>query len=812
MRSLWVLGLTGMFLSFPGCGDENQGHPQPGPGETCSGAFSCMLGYLCSSDGVCVERGQPGAYEQGDACASTHDCRMDLVCSSQGRCVLPGSGGEGDVCVGPEDCGADLVCSSDGRCRGQGEPGTGDVADACSGAMDCQMGLACMPDGACAAVQWWDGIDCSASDTDDGPARAYFEVPRQGEPLVEFYRLPFPNDIRFHDGHLDLTGHPAPQSDAAGDLLQRYLTLIEQTARGFSPNQAFLFRFSVPLDFDTLQLGDDPTLYIVDITPQSRSYGSGGNISVFTTSGRGRSICQNWLSVRPQAGWPLQPGDTYAVILTKGLKGLKDGVSVELSRDADFDALMTAYQNGTAPDDTDLAAAFRAYQPLWDALDDATNVPLPTPPEQILSAAVFTLFRPRTMVERLRQAVREDPAVPTPTMQTIALCGDADPEPCEPPSDRYHQFLAQVGFPVFQSGTRPYATQDDGGAVKWDLDGNPVVQGAEDVDVVLTVPKDLPMPEEGWPVVIFAHDTGGSRLSFIHNGVAELLSHVTLDGTDLGFVVISYNEVEHGSRRGGSDEAPEVLFFNPLNPLSALGNSLQGAADLFQMVRLVENLDMDIPGFGPLRLDPSRIYFYGHGQGSDVGAPAAAFEPDIRAVVLSGAGAHMMTSLLFKRRPMDLHGLMEVALMDSQLNLDHPWLNLFQLYFDPIDPVNFGHVLGRWAPQQGRDLLQIYGLGDSFSPEQTMAAMARSLGLEVMAPVLVSIEGVSEYDGAYPLSGNAVVAGDRHTLVLLQTDPQGAYDGHDVAQQDPATAGQIARFFASAALYGLAQVPARSAR
>ncbi len=805
------LGAVALFVVFAAsCSDDSGGAPMPGPGEECYTPFGCTMGYLCSNDGICVERGAPGAYDQGDDCASTHDCRMDLICTSQQKCAFPGSGQLGDACVGPEDCASGFVCAFDAVCRSPGDPGTADAGDACDGAADCQMGLACMPDGVCAAPQWWEGTDCSASESDDGPARAYFEVPAEGSPLVEFYRLPFPNDIRFHNGHLDLDGHPAPVSQAAGDVLERYLNVIEETATGFSPNQAVLFRFSVPLDFDTLRLGQDPTVYLVDITPGSPGYGMGGNISVFTTSGRGRYICQNWMSVRPQAGWPLRAGDTYAVVVTKGLKGEQEGVQVDLERDADFDALVSAYQSGTMPQDPDLAAAFDAYQPLWDAMDDATALPVPTAPDDLLVAAVFTLSRPTTMVERLRRTVRTDPSVPAAELSDVTLCTDGDPSPCEEPSDAYFQVVAKVAMPVFQSGQRPYVLQEDGGQVEWTSDGTPICQGREQVDIAMTIPKGMDMPDIGWPVVIFAHGTGGSRLSFIHNGVAELLSHVTVDGTDVGFVVISYDGVEHGTRRGESTDSPEVLFFNPLNPLAALGNSLQGAADVFQMVRLCEDLDMEVPGLGQVRIDPTRIFFYGHSQGSNVGVPAAAFETDIRAVVLSGAGAHLMSSLLFKRSPMDIHGLMQVALMDAQLNLDHPWLNLFQLYFDPIDTVNFGHDLGRWSQDIGRDLLQTYGLGDTFSPEQTMAAMARCLGVEVTAPVLVSIDGVSEYEGDYPVEGNAPVAGEDHTVVMSQADPQGAYDGHYVAQKDPGVAAQVAEFFGSAALYGLARLPARN--
>ena len=53
----------------------------------------------------------------------------------------------------------------------------------------------------------WQGTKCPVV-ADNDTKQSYFEVPRGGKPLDEFYALPFPNDIRLKDGHIDLSGHP----------------------------------------------------------------------------------------------------------------------------------------------------------------------------------------------------------------------------------------------------------------------------------------------------------------------------------------------------------------------------------------------------------------------------------------------------------------------------------------------------------------------------------------------------------------------------------------------------------------------------
>ena len=47
-------------------------------------------------------------------------------------------------------------------------------------------------------------MTCPRSVPDD-PKQSYFEVPRgEDRDPAEFYSLPFPNDIRRKDGHIDL--------------------------------------------------------------------------------------------------------------------------------------------------------------------------------------------------------------------------------------------------------------------------------------------------------------------------------------------------------------------------------------------------------------------------------------------------------------------------------------------------------------------------------------------------------------------------------------------------------------------------------
>ena len=110
---------------------------------------------------------------------------------------------------------------------------------------------------------------------------------------------------------------------------------------------------------------------------------------------------------------------------------------------------------------------------------------------------------------------------------------------------------------------------------------------------------------------------------------------------------------------------------------------------LRQLVRLVERTDVrSAPRTGaPIRFDRDRIYFKGHSQGSQTGPPFIAFEPSLRAAVLSGAGANLVLAFLGKRKPIDVGQVVE-ALLGETAPIDefHPFLSLLQTYFEPADP------------------------------------------------------------------------------------------------------------------------------
>ncbi|MCB9664273.1 MAG: hypothetical protein H6732_09180 [Alphaproteobacteria bacterium] len=776
---LWVL------LMVAGC---TQGFTIPTLlGEACDLETECQEGTLCGRDGTCRLIGEPGAFPQGAQCLASAQCGLGLACASTGTCELPGS------------------------------PGTAPFGDACTLPTDCQLGLSCT-DGTCRGFELplWFGDECPADD-DGGTFRMIFEVP--GQPVTkDFYRLPFPNDARIDaSGRLDLSGHPTPGElvPVLGDVVASLLQDAEDLVDGFGPNQAIFMRFSTFPDNASLDFGTSgtpflsdggPTIALVDLTEGSRSANS-QPASFSASSARGQYICRNWLALTPLDGRPLTPGHTYAVVLSDGVT---DDGGTPLTADADFAAMLGA----SAPTESRLARAYEAYAPLraW-----AAELQLDT--SRIRGGTVFTIQDTNALPEAVHDAVL---ATSAPKLTGAVVCGGGD-DPfaesgdtsrgCTKASDLYTEIQGLVGLPQFQTGTPPFKEAADGGGI--DPDATPRTQ---QVHVAISLPKDGTMPPDGWPVVLYGHGTGGSYTSFLREGLAEQLASIDDLDTTVNYAMVGFDAPMHGPRSGvdtypaakrdawleidpGAFD-PDVLFFNPINLEAARANVLQEAADLWSLVRLLAAgiPAEDSPTGSAIAFDVDHLVYLGHSQGGVVGPLFAAFEGEVDAVVLSGAGGLTIQTLLNKTSPNDIPSGVRVALADPNIGRNHPVLNLAQMLAEASDGVNFGGYLLREPRGElaRRHVFQIFGRGDTFSPDATQSPLTRVLGLQQLVRTSTPLDTNRYPEVSLPVGENL----GGITGVVGTYDAAGGKDAHFVLFERDDAATHLATFLASFVLDG----------
>lgn len=627
-------------------------------------------------------------------------------------------------------------------------------------------------------------LGCSAPDEPGSTTVAHFTVPRQGVE-AEFFTLPWPNDIRMDtDGTVNLQGFPANSA-----LVSFYLSVFDQEIRGWGTNAAVYFRFSASLDASSLPataaetLGPDASAYLVDVDPDSPDYATRVPVQVTYSTSAGEYIGSNHLVLRPIAGFTLREATTYAALLGRGVR---DSDGQPLRKDMDFVHVM----RDTPVEETALEAAWLAYAPLRAYLADQG-----LEPTDVLNAAVFTTQSIVDTMVRLRDAVYRDMDAPPDVPADLHYTGGGP---------GYHVYEGTYEAPVYQHGEVPYSTT--GGGFVVDANGDPVLARTEPIRFALSVPMG-DMPAGGWPIVLYAHGTGGSYRSFINNDVARDLARIYRDGEILArAAVIGIDQVLHGTRCEVASCNPELNFFNFQNPLAGRDNVRQGALDNVQLLRLVEAMDVaSAPESGaPIRFDPDQIHFFGHSQGGLTGPPFLAVEPRIKAAVLSGAGGNMILSLLGKTAPVSIPELMGLLLgEDDPITDSHPVLSLIQVFIEPADPLNYGRYFIH-EPLPGNGPKHIYlsqGWTDHYTPPVLTEALAMATGLELVGPWLEPqprlILGGQTDALQRPVTGNLM--GGSVTGVMLQYLAWGNSDGHFVVYDNP-NANQDYRHFLGTAI------------
>jgi predicted esterase len=614
-----------------------------------------------------------------------------------------------------------------------------------------------------------------------------FVVPGALDELAaeRFHDHPWPSDLRRDpDGSIRLTGFYNPN---ATGLINTYVAESKGLVKGFSTVASGYMRFAGAIDAKSLPAGPKDTLaqqasvQIVDVDPKSPERGTRRLAQTHLRTPAGVFWLENTLAVMPALGWPLRPKTRYATVVTRAVKDAQ-GRAVRPSADLREVLALTAATPRTQ-------AARDLYGPAIDELAKAG-----VPREEIAHLAVFTTDDP---TEELFKVVDDVRTRPPPEVRPASWAQKER-------TSQYDVYEGAYGpSPDYQAGKLPFQNDGDGGGFAFDAAGKPVVQRELDLRFTLAIPtaSHCKMPADGFPLVIYAHGTGGDYRSVVSEpssvGVALSERCLASMGTD---------QIFHGARPG----APivpllvQILFFNFNNLIAARTNGRQAAVDVVQQARLFKQpAPFTVPASvsrsqTEIKIDGSKILFVGHSQGGLNGSLYLASDDSARGGVLSGSGSLIMVALLEKSQPQpSVSGLVKTFLgltgdAASELNLFHPALNLAQILVDPVDPVQYMGYLVR-HPRAGfapKSVLQTEGIepsgvGDSYSPPHGIEIGAVAAGLPRLLPGVRPVEEAAwgglddvKLDPRVGLAKN--LAGGRATGALSQWMPARGSDGHFV--------------------------------
>jgi len=763
-----------------------------GVGEPCvkdQAGFSDCRPFLKCVDDICRATGDT---QQGYYCVLDDECAPGLHCSIAAKCEQAGDGQAYATCITAGDCVEGHFCKVlglGGYCSPVGE---GDIGAPCEDKGDCLGGLRCGALGECSAgklgidINLWEGRSCS--DSDDGPPRVYFEIPpiKSGE----FFRLPWPNDIRTVNGKVDLTDFPTPGLGLLDvDFPDRLVQAIEAGQSGYSNVPAIYFRFSTDIDMGSIKTGgDSPNVQLVDVEPGSSSYAEQHGYSWYATAGSSnRYMCDRWLTLQSSWKQPLKSANRYAAIITKGVRATPK-VEGEIGDLLVADDHLKVLLSDEAPTDPFFEQSWTRYEVLRNYLDDQS-----IDRDKVVGVALFTTQDTGTTHRAIRDAIEAwTPKAP----ESIVLCDGASVSPCDdgltgPEHERgcfedhpeAWELHMKIPLPVVQSGVKPYLTPEFGGDVQLDASGKLTITEDEPVCVSLTIPKNITPSPNGYPLVIAGHGTRGTYRSSVDK-FSLPVANMNVSGKTVGAAVLSWDGPMHGPRRG-SEISPELLYFNMGNPKAARGNSYQGFADILALVKVAKTISWDAtlsPTGKAVSFDASRIAYMGHSQGAGYGVPALAYSADIKMGIWSGAGAGLVLSLLNKTSPTDAKEGIGVALGEisesgkATTSNHHPVLTLLQGYFDPIDTLHTArdHIMWAGEAAKAKHIFMSYGLGDTFTPPQSIETLAHVFGVRQIAGSDYTF-GLKEI--SLPAGGNFY---DGEITGLLSAIKPTNYDGHFV--------------------------------
>ncbi|RZO52743.1 MAG: hypothetical protein EVA89_31050 [Sandaracinaceae bacterium] len=623
-----------------------------------------------------------------------------------------------------------------------------------------------------------------------------------------FFSFPFPSDLRLSaDGTPDLTGYPNPRVAIVDNLLP-----LAQDRPGWPVIPVGLFRFGAPLSPQTpgehFAAAPESAVLLVDVDPESPDRGR-LYPTIAETLPSDRYTGDNLLGVAAYPGVVLHPGRSYAFVIRRGLN---DAEGAPL----DVPEALTQLAAGETPSGAWGEAAAALYAPLFETLDT-----LDVPRDAVAAATVFTTGDVVADLRDLSERVLDAHAV---TVDDLALDpGDGATH------ERYCELVGSVSQPQFQQGTPPFDTE---GLFEIGADGLPVEQRREDTPIVITIPKG-PMPEGGYPLMVYFHGSGGVAAQVVDRGPAPP------GGPEARGLGPAHMIAAHGIASVGAalplspDRLPGAGAIEYLNfdNLAAFRDTFrQGVLEQRLLVRALASLEIDPaalegcdgpalpPGETHYRFDTDAFVATGQSMGGMYTNMIGAVEPRFQALVPTGAGGFwsffILETTLIEAAREGVGALLRTS--GDNLSHLHPAMHLLEIAWEAAEPMVYMPRLSR-RPLPGLPTRPVYepvGQGDSFFPVQLYDAIVVAYGHPQAGEVVwssmqdalsvVGLDGVIDYPVANNLEADD---GTPYTGVVVQSAGDGFSDPHSIYVQVPEIRHQWTCFLATAVQTGTAVVP-----
>lgn len=621
-----------------------------------------------------------------------------------------------------------------------------------------------------------------------------------------FFDVPFPSDVRKKaDGTF---GYRDFQSLYDIGVSKLWLDASDDLKTGFGLTSAMYLHFNAALDVTTIpstfdeSMEEGASVFLIDVDAGSAKKGERLPIRCRFTQAAGTHHPANQLACGSPYGVLREPETTYALVVTRGVKGA-DGVPVSTP------LALSSLLGGADVDGANGVVSSAAYVSAKDAI-----VAAGTPAEDIAGFSLFTTFDPTA---RLRQIYEFYAALPEPSLDSG--------KPIEEVAvyDDYVVLKAYYDVPNIQEGSLPYG-QPPAGRIVFGADGKPVVQRQESVQVNITIPRK-PMPAEGYPIMIYAHGSGGQAVELMDRGPKTMSGDMPPAGSgpasnlaQYGVAGLSVDFAIHDTRFPESPDTTGLKLYNLLgNPRAMIDNFVIASNEVGLHSRLIANLAIDVssvpsldptwvPG-GVISFNRDAIAVMGQSMGSMISTPSVTLPNEIDALINSGSGGTLLEIALASKDPLEIKPVLRRLLKlraDEEFDELDISLNTLQHVFDWIDPtLHARHVIQR--PHLGAAARHVFhpsGLEDRYFSPRARAGLSLALGVPMAEPVLEPLAfdwmRWAGYESAIPLPISANMA-QGVTGFVRQYEPAYFEAGHYVMFDKPEARAQYSCFVKSLA-------------
>lgn len=453
-----------------------------------------------------------------------------------------------------------------------------------------------------------------------------------------FYDFPYPADIRLKaDGTPEVANFPNPQDKP----MLAGLVKIAGEHPGWPTVPVAYFHFDAPIAAQELEhvnpADTSSNILLVDIDPDSPDRGKLVP-TIAKIPATDIYVPDNLLAVASFPGVVLNSNRSYAFVI---MRGLGDASGEPLGSPLEFEQVKLGRDPGGAEG---LAAQ---YEPLWETLKT-----IGVDKREVAAATVFTTGDVVQETYDLSQRLLEKYDV---ELENLEVDPDDGAD-----HDRFCEIVGTVDFPQFQQGTPPF---NEDGLFDFGADGLPVEQRKETAKIVITLPKQ-PMPEGGYPLVMYFHGSGGIAGQVVDRGRVTEPGGEPTKGEGPAYVLAPHGFATVGSSHPLSPDrvpgAGEIAYLNFNNLAATRDTFRQGVVEqrlyLEALTKLQISPDLvascsglSLPsGEAAYHFATKPILAMGQSMGGMYTNMIGAVEPRIEAVVPTGAGASGATS---SRRP-----------------------------------------------------------------------------------------------------------------------------------------------------------------